>query len=240
MKMKFLLFALCSLLFANAPTAQAATPWWLQPTICKLNPTHCYPAMGAGFDSEMWDATGNCRGLKLICPAATTDKSDTVPKPIGRGELAAGTGISPDFDTDILNGDCFGSRKTIANGSQASVNGKYVRVWCGGILANADETLASGEITLGTQPTCRDIAPDGYVAVLNQKCYGKMYDPADYYIECSGTNELPTRIIATNNADYATGISGGGYDYPTDAASARDLFDTMQTNSAKQKAEYFK
>ncbi|MBQ8255665.1 MAG: hypothetical protein IJY99_01730 [Alphaproteobacteria bacterium] len=37
--------------------AFGATPWWEQPTVCKLNPSDCYSGMGAGFDSEMWDAT---------------------------------------------------------------------------------------------------------------------------------------------------------------------------------------
>lgn len=51
-----LLFSLCSL----GDTYAATTPWWMQPTVCRLDPTDCYTTMGMGFDSEMWDATSNC------------------------------------------------------------------------------------------------------------------------------------------------------------------------------------
>lgn len=227
--------AFCSVLFTGMTFA--ATPWWEQPTICKSNPTNCYASMGAGFDTGMWDAVSNCWGLKFVCPdalSAATSQSVLM----GKSEIMAGTGIKNDFDIDILNTDCFGVRKTIANGSMASVNGSYVNVWCSGILSNPDETLPSGEITLGAQPTCKDLAPDGWIAVLNQKCYGKYLEPNDYYIECEGNNVLPSRIIVLNGSEKIVGV-GSLPNHPIDTSTAKALFDTMQTVSASQKSKYF-
>lgn len=218
--------------------ACAATPWWLQPTVCRVNPTNCYTGMGAGFDTEMWDGVANCRGMKWICPDATI-AIDSDPVLMGKNEISANTGINSDFDTSILYNDCFGARKTTANGSQASVGGSYVNVWCNGVLSSPDETLATGEITFGAQPTCTELAADGWVAVLNSKCYGKFYDPGQYYIECAGANLTPNRIIVLNGADAAIGTGSGNYNYPTDTSAAKTLFDKMQSNSATQKAKYF-
>ncbi|MDR0726685.1 MAG: hypothetical protein LBF37_01325 [Rickettsiales bacterium] len=227
---------LCAIILGG--NAMAAIPWWLQPTICRPNPTGCYASMGSGFDDGMWDATSNCWGLKMICgQAIIPTASDSVA--MGKTTITAGTGINNDFDTDLLNGDCFGSRKTTANGSMASVNGTYVNVWCNGILDSADEVLPTGEITFGTQPKCKDIAPNGWVAVLNQKCYGKYYDPSDYYIECEGNNVMPTRLIELNGAAAIIGTGSGSYDYPTDTNAAKSLFDKMQATSTAQKAQYF-
>lgn len=228
---KLFLFSLLS--FITVATANAATPWWLQPTICKLNPTDCYRGMGAGYDPEMWDATSSCWGIKYICGDALTTKTSD-PQPMGRAEIARGTGISTDYDTDLLgvDGDCFGRRKTAENGSIASVNGKYVNVWCNGILPNPDETLEYGEITYGTQPTCASLAADGYVGIENGRCYGKYYDSAQYYIEC-GTDLLPSRLIVLNGADYTATTK-----YPTES-DAEKMFDTMYSVSRDQKAKYF-
>jgi hypothetical protein len=121
------------------------------------------------------------------------------------------------------------------------VGGTYVNVWCNGVLGSPDETLSTGEIvTSGAQPVCKDISSDGWVAVLNQKCYGKYYDPSNYYIECDGNNLLPSRLIELNGASPITGTGGGNYAYPTTTAAAKTLFDTMQASSAAQKAKYFK
>ncbi|MDL2295199.1 hypothetical protein LJC18_00045 [Lachnospiraceae bacterium OttesenSCG-928-E19] len=231
-----LLTGCAGLMLSNS--AMAATPWWLQPTICRPNPNHCYTSMGAGYDTGMWDATGSCWGLKLICPnALTTNPNDAVP--MGKNDLTARKNIKTDFDIGILVDDCFGSRKTAANGTMAAVDGKYVNVWCNGVLNNPDETLPNGEITYDTQPVCRDLAPDGFIAVVNQKCYGKFYDPSSYYIECSGSKVLPERIIQLNgaNADIGTGLINPNY--PTDTAAAKSLFDKMQSVSANQKKQYF-
>lgn len=215
----------------------ATTPWWLQPTVCRLDPTGCYPTMGAGFDSEMWDATSNCWGLKLICPDALLDGSRTA-QPMGRAEIArdGGKKISTDFNTDLLgpDGDCFGRRKTSENGTVASVGGTLVKVWCPGILDNPDETLTNGEITYGTQPTCSQLAENGYVGVENGRCYGKYFDSAQYYIECGDTLE-PTRLIVLNGADYTASMNGA----PADATTAEQLFDKMYSVSQAQHAKYF-
>lgn len=233
--MKKLFFA--SLLFGGAAitAADAAIPWWQQPTICRLNPANCYTSMGVGFDSGMWDAGANCWGMKLICPQATT-ASDSVPVAMGRNEIASGSGISRDFDTSVLNGDCYGARKTVSNGSMASVNGDYINVWCNGILDNADETIGGGEITYGAQPTCAKLAQNGYVGVLNGRCYGKYYDMNEYFIECGASNLLPTRLIVLNGADY-TAPQGNA---PTDKASADKKFDKMESISKTQRSKYFK
>lgn len=233
--MKKLFFA--SLLCGTAviSTAHAAAPWWQQPTICRLNPANCYSGMGAGFDSGMWDAGANCWGLKLICPQAlTTARSE--PIAMGRNEIANGNGIRRDFDTNILNGDCFGMRKTVSNGSMASVNGDYVNVWCAGILDNPDETIGNGEITYGAQPTCAKLAENGYVGVLNGRCYGKYYNMNEYFIECTGTDLMPSRLIVLNGADYTAPSSGA----PADKSAADAKFDKMESISKTQRAKYFK
>lgn len=253
-----LISSLCCLTVGGM--AGAATPWWQQSTICRINPTDCYVGMGTGFDNGMWDATSSCWGLKLICHNALTTVNpipiptgksrigggDIIlvpgsdPVPMGKIEIASGTGIKQDFDTGILNGDCFGSRKTTANGSLASVNGNYVNVWCSGILNSSDELLPNGEITFGAQPKCKDLSPNGWVAVLDKRCYGKFYDPTKYYIECEGVTELPKRLIVLNGAEAITGSgSAPSSDYPTDVATAQALFDKMQSVSAEQKAKYF-
>jgi hypothetical protein len=234
--MRKILFLIPFSLFLNA--AVAAVPWWQQPTICKSNPANCYAGMGAGFDDGMWDAVSNCWGMKMICPQALT-AGGTDPVPKGKSAIAAGTGIKADFDTDILNSDCFGSRRTAANGSMASVNGSYVNVWCGGVLNNADEVLQTGEIMLGAQPTCKELAQNGWVAVLNQRCYGKYYDSSNYYVECAGSNMLPSRLIELNGASAVIGTSAGNYNYPTDVGAAKSLFDEMHATSASQKSKYF-
>lgn len=234
----FLFSSLCTGIMSDGALAASVIPWWLQPTVCKPNTTNCYQSMGGGFDAGLWDTTSNCRGLKLICPEATT-AADNDPVPMNKLAISAGTGINSDFDTDLQNGDCFGTRRTTANGSMASVNGKFVNVWCNGVLDYADETLPSGEITLGPQPICKDLAPNGFIAILNQKCYGKFYDPGTYYIECEGNNTLPNRLIVLNGADSITGTGSGNYDYPTDANAAKSIFDQMQSISTAQKSKYF-
>ncbi len=217
--------------------ANAATPWWEQPTVCRLNPTNCYSAMGAGFESGMWDSTSNCWGLKLICPEALTEPA-TQPIPIERTALKSGKGILSDFDTDALSasGDCYGRRKSSKNGATVSVNGKYVNVYCPGILDNPDETLENGEIVYNNQPTCQTLAESGYVATLNDDCFGKYYDISNYFIECGGTSLLPARIIILNGADY--NITHPGMPQTMDAANK--MFETMYSTSKIQHDKYFK
>ena len=87
---KILLISTISLMTSSM--AGAATPWWEQPTICKINPTQCYSNMTTGYfietgNTETWDATGNCWGLKVICPNALTNGA-TEPTPMTRADIA--------------------------------------------------------------------------------------------------------------------------------------------------------
>lgn len=216
----------------------ATTPWWERPTICRLNTTDCYSNLSsAGFESGMWDTNGKCWGMKLICPEALTSSNERYPVPMPKDVIAKGTGINKDFDLDVLNNDCFGARKTADNGTKAYVDGKLVNVWCNGILMNPDENLANGEITYSVQPTCEDLAFDGYVAVLDKRCYGKFYDPSKYFIECTGSAMLPSKIVEVNDADY---MGPTGAMNPKDKDEATALFNKMYNNSKTQHAKYFK
>jgi len=232
---KLFIASLVSIMSCGAAICDA-TPWWEQPTVCRLSPSNCYAGqMGAGYDSTMWDATANCWGMKFICPAALTT-GETQPVAIGRNEIAGGVNINRDFDTETLNGDCFGARRTTANGTMASVNGNYVNVWCNGVLDNPDEQLPNGEITLSAQPTCAALAENGYAGVLNGKCYGKYYDMEKYLIECNGSSATPSRLIVLNGADY--GAPRG--DTPADKSAADAKFDQMERVSQAQHKQYFK
>ncbi len=190
--------------------------------------------MGAGYDSEMWDADSSCRGMKWICADALTDKNATDAKLVGRADIAHGTGINSDFDINVLNGDCFGMRKTSAGGTKVLIDGKYVNVWCAGVLRNVDETLEFGEITYGAQPTCQTLADDGFVAIAQNKCMGKSFDTAEYFIECDGGDgTLPNRLIVLNGADAN---ASGGMD-SRDAAN--QLMEKMYQVSQTQHKKYF-
>ncbi len=222
------------ILSISAGASMAAIPWWEQPTVCRVSPSNCYPSMGAGYDSSMWDVGSNCWGQKMICPEATIAQNDS-PVAMERGEIARGTGIKQDFDTNVLNGDCFGVRKTINNGSMASVDGKFVNVWCNGVLDNVDEVLPNGEISFSANPSCTELADNGYIAVLNQRCYGKYYDTAQYYIECDAAGLLPARLIVLNGANYETTATN----VPADQRAADAIFDTMHQASSAQHDKYF-
>ena len=235
MKKLFFVSLLGMLAAPAAFGATSSTPWWLQPTICRISTTNCYVPMGAGYDAELWDTSANCRGMKLICPRALTAGGDE-PVPMGKTDLSKGTGIKADFDVTALADGCFGARKTSANGTLASVNGKYINVYCRGVLDNPDEIVATGEITTGVQPTCGALAENGYAAVINGRCYGKYYNPNEYYIEC-GSDLLPTRLIVLNGADYMAGASANTPS-TTDAAKAK--FDSMHKVSQAQHEKYFK
>ena len=233
MKKIFTISVLC-LSFAPG-MAGAVTNWWEQPTVCKLDPTDCYTSMGIGYEPEEWDSGAECWGMKLICPEALKS-GGTYPVAMGRDDIKNGTGINADFDTNILDGDCFGVRKTTENGAMAMINGEYTRVWCNGILDNPDEYMQNGEITYGAQPTCAQLAEYGYVAAINNNCYGKYYDAAQYYIECNGDDVMPSRLILLNGADY-TMASGHA---PADERAADKLFDEMESKSESQRDIYFK
>lgn len=231
---RLLLISLISGIWSVGASA-ATLQWWQQPTICRASSVTCYPSMGTGYDYELWDKDSDCRGMKLICPAALV-AGGTEPMPISKSKLPADAKvIKKDFDTTVLASGCFGARKTQNNGTQASVNGKFVNVYCRGILTNPDEIVTTGEITLGAQPTCQELADNGYAAVVNGKCYGKYYNPSEYYIEC-GTDIIPTRLIILNGADYMAASKNT----PSTKAEADVIFKQMQDISSVQRAQYFK
>ncbi len=231
------IFAFSVLNIALVPMAFAATPWWQHADICRRDPTTCYSRMGAGYDSELWDTTDKCWGMKYICPDALVSGGDE-PVPMGRDAIRRGDNILDDFDTDELNGDCFGVRKTTSNGAMASVDGQYVRVWCNDVPLDASvEPMPNGVIVSDpdAQPTCADLADYGYAAVQNGDCYGKYYDFAKYHLVC-GNDLEPDLIVITNGADYT--LASGNM--PADRNAADALFDKMESVSQVQHAKYFK
>ena len=183
----------------------------------------------------IWDATAKCWGLKIICPEALNDPTST-PRAMGRADIADKKKINQDFNTELLstNGDCFGRRKTSSDGTIASVNGNDVYVWCPGILTSPDEFMTNGEITYGAQPTCEQLASDGYVAVANGRCYGKYFDEYKYFIEC-GSAIQPTRLIVLNGAAHNAATTNA----PRDTETAKRLFDKMYDVSKEQNKKYF-
>lgn len=232
----FLLFALNIIPAISATN----TPWWLRPTVCKINPTNCYSDMTYGYLNEMgnpdsWDNTSNCWGLKLICPEALTT-GDKQPVALERTEIERSQKINSDYDVNKLSAtrDCFGIRKTSEGGAKVYVNGKLVNVWCSGILNKPDEILDNGEIMYDVQPTCQTLATNNFVAVENGTCYGKYYDTSKYHIEC-GSNLTPKRLIVLNGADYTTAHR----DAPKTKDDADKVFDQMYSASKEQKSKYF-
>lgn len=228
-------FASLFFLGALSSTAFGAVQWWDMDTVCQIDNTPCYTGLSAGIDSSLetgWDVSGSCRGKKYICADALTNSDESVA--MERADIARGTGINSDFDTTIfVSGEnCYGARKTRDSGRSALVNGRYAHVWCNGVLSNPTEQLPNGEITTGAEPTCRQLAADGYAAVLNGKCYGKYYNMDKYIIECDG--ETPS-LVVLNGANY----SSGGHSSVT-TSSVNTLFNTMMTSAASQRAKYFK
>ena len=241
---KTFLFSAISLLMFGAANA----------TVCKLVPTKCYTNMGTGYfysatnpDPESWDITSNCWGKKYICVEALTDAyvnthNITDRAALGRKEIASNI-KSSDFDTTILNGDCFGARISKDGGAQVKVGGRYVNVWCSGVLDDLnsirgisitiDDTFDNGDITLGTQPTCDILSQVNYANIQNGKCYGKYYNPNEYRVQCNGENPM---LIVLNGAD-PDGTPNTDIKTKTDA-DAR--FRTMYENAKKLHKEYFK
>ena len=213
----------------------AAFDWWLYESmygsICQADNTRCYAQNTPGIDftsDESWDVSGSCRGKKYICADALVG-GGTEPVAMERAEILRGTGINPDFDTDVLVGDCYGARKTSQNGAMVLMNGRYAKVWCDGILSNPTDTVENGDI--GTAPTCRELADMNYVATLNGRCYGKYYDPSKYSIDCDGDNPV---IIVLNGAQYTQGIDNFITPFVVNAR-----FSAMQTSAATQRSIHF-
>lgn len=232
MKKLLILLSICAVTSLHA----AGTEWWAQDTICRPITNKCYTVMGAGYNSGLWDASSNCWGMKYVCANATknTEKSLVEIKEISRISAKY-----TDFDFSQLNTTdrCFGVRKTQNNGTQAMVNGKYVNVYCKGVLDTDTETITNGEISLwDSQPTCRELANNGWLKVLNNgKCYGKRYPLPDYFIECDKAQTANTRIIVLNgNTNYlinTDGVSTGKY--PTTAKKATAIFNDLATTAEK-------
>ena len=233
---RFLIISLLALIYTDVAVS---APWWEQLTVCRMDTTQCYTGMGAGFDAEMWDASGNnekgCWGMKYICAEALQQESNK-PVLVAQKDLTD-KNINPDFDINKLSdsGDCFGRRITNKSGNQVMVNGNYVNVYCDGVLNKSDETLANGEIVYGTQPTCDTLKKNGFVAVENGKCFGKYYDESEHYIQC-GKDLKPEQIIVLNGARLSTVPSNA----PKTSAEAEKIFKEMQSISKTQKTQYFK
>lgn len=221
-------------------------------TVCKLIPTKCYTTMGTGYfydtdEPDSWDITSNCWGKKYICAEALTttylDSHNVTDRvALGRKEIASAT-ESNDFDVTVLNGDCFGSRIVKDGGAQIKVHGNYVNVWCPGVIdalntlpgvnITISDTMDNGDITLGTQPTCTNLADAGYINIQNGKCYGKYYDLDEYRIKCDASN--PTLIVlngALSNGDNT--VSDIKIKTEADAR-----FRTMYENAKKLHKQYF-
>lgn len=232
---KTYLFSILSII-GMCNTATAFTPWWEQPTVCRLDPSRCYPTMGAGFDTELWDSDAKCWGQKIICADALTSGNED--RPIKKQDTTNSNYVSSDFDINTLSadGDCYGQRKTRNDGTETMVNGKYVQVWCHGILDNADETLPNGEVTFGTQPTCKTLAEYGYVAVENGRCYGKYFNPTQYHIDCGDKTTTPSRLIILNGADINAPMGNA----PATMADANTRFEEMYKTSKEKKSSVFK
>ena len=248
---KTCLFCIVSLLFVG--NANAA--------ICKLIPTKCYTTMGAGYlynannpEPDSWDITSNCWGKKYICAEALTatyrqehNINSIVADPValGRKEIAVATN-SEDFDMTILNGDCFGSRIVKDGGAQMKVDGNYVNVWCSGVLDDVnmaikngpnikiDNTFDNGDITLGTQPTCTQLADAGYVNIQNGRCYGKNYDTDEYAILCDAGGNPSLVVLNGVDRDNITAT-----DIKT-KTQANERLETMYINAKKLHKQYFR
>lgn len=215
--------------------AFGATDWWNHPTICTIDETRCYGATTPGLDDSLetgWDVSGGCRGKKYICTNALTIDA-TEPVAMERADITSGNKVISDFDTTVyVSGDnCYGARRSRNGGTMVSVNGNYVRVWCNGVLSNPDEQLTFGEITVGNQPTCSELAADGYAPILNGKCYGKYYNPNSYAITCDG--ETPKLTILNGATDYNPNGNG------VTESDATAIFKSMVSTSTNRRNIYF-
>ena len=219
-------FILSLIIIPFMTASHAALNWWDQPTVCRANPAKCYTTMGAGYDVEEWDTESDCRGKKIICGTALKPTSDN-DWALSKIDIRNMNGINPDFNIDVLNGGCFGARKTISNGLQAMYNNKAIDVYCPGILENVYdydlvENVETGSILKRTtQPKCSELAEYGYARVKNGKCYGKRYDESEYYIDCSNGDNA--RLIILNGADYTEPMGNN----PRTLDAAEELFKQM-------------
>ncbi len=225
--------------FFVAASANAAD-WWAMDTICRPDPDKCYTSMGVGFDAALWDTSAGCWGMKMVCGDSLVGATDDM-VPYSKSQISSGLNKNADFDFELLNSTsrCWGARKTKDNGSKAMVGGAWVNVFCSGVLSGADQRVANGEIMLSQQPTCSELAQDGWVVALNtNKCFGKKYAYPDYFIECGTSNDLPSRIIVLGGArNFATGGTGSGA--PATVSAATNILNQMYTVSRQKHVEKF-
>lgn len=244
MKKLLILLSICSVTSVHA----ADTEWWLKDTICRQNPDKCYLSMGIGYDSGYWDSENKCWGMKYVCDDSIGESSEDGKVLLSIKKLTEAQEKNKDFDFTQLNTSsrCFGTRKTKDGGTKAMVNGEYVKVFCTGVLDSDNVRVANGEIALNYkgagQPTCRDLADNGWLNILNNnKCYGKRYPLPNYFIECDSEQEANTRVIVLNgNTNYVANVSGtSSGNYPVKADKAAQVFDEMQTVAQKNHYEKF-
>ncbi len=240
MNKKYIFFITAILGIYNS--ANAFTPWWEQDTICRINSNNCYSSATKGINMESWDDTSKCWGKKIICAKALALKNSSDNTEVAKKDISNTSYVNADFDTNKLSKSgeeyCYGQRKTKSNNTQAMVNGTYVKVWCPGILDNADDSTQNGEITFGTQPTCNMLAEKNYIAVIDDKnkCYGKKLSTS-YYIDCSdSTNDKPSQLIVLNDAD----INAPQGNTPQTMADAKAKFQDMHKTSTDRKSVAFK
>jgi hypothetical protein len=239
-----LAFLVCAV---SAPARAADAPalgWWLQPTICRPSNQSCYAGVGAnepGFRDE-WDDGAACRGKKVICENALSPKSAlSGNESFSKAEIAVSqksvdggdpmTINTADFDISTLdtrahNDECFGVRRTRNNGTRASVGGDWTDVYCPGAVDGLDyEEIATGHVVVsGPKPTCDTLKANGYIKILNGKCYGKGGFTADknYLVQCGGAL-LPDLIVIPNGAT----VNGTSGSHPKTEADANAKFNEM-------------
>ncbi len=230
---KLFIFSILSLTTTINAAMAINLSWWEQETVCRINTTKCYAAMGTGFETDEWDNDAQCRGMKYICPNAFKSNKPTEAKLVSRDKIS--TTVSSDFDANILSdtNNCFGVRKSNQTGSKVMLDGEYTNVWCHGILNNPIEETKNGEIT-NTRVTCNDLKTNGYIGVENGKCWGKPYNDAKYYIDCGDNSQfVPKQLIVLNGTEYSADNSQIQED-------VQKQMKEMFSISKEQKAKYFK
>ena len=253
-----------------SPAAAAPTiPWWERPTICQLSDESCWgAAAGQGINDE-WDDKAACKGKKIICANAIiggASKNEAFSKSEISSAEKTGVGkIDSDFDVYILDSrekddQCFGVRRTQNNGTSAKVSGApggWVNVYCMEVPGNFDEELAGagehfpyGQIVTAPakpQPNCESLKGDGFMGILNGRCYGRDgYPDSDYFLECDSSKPsrlLPTTIVILNGADINDiktspwGATPPASSYPTTEQDADARFNAMIKMAAEKQRD---
>ncbi|MCL2369432.1 MAG: hypothetical protein FWC83_02030, partial [Alphaproteobacteria bacterium] len=233
MKNISLIFAGFSLLFIASADAMN---WWERPTICQAVPFTevCPGAGGPGFEMQMWDTTGisptqGCWGVRRICREAfliepTDPRDDYIARP--RHSTLTSMQIRSEFtiySTNEINAfnaerGCYGVRLMAADSTRAVCTPyRTTPVWCPDVAESFPhinwERVGTGYMSCTENPTCRELAERGWVAMRGANCYGREF-PYDnglgYFIECpSDINEqAATRIVRLNTAGVVNQSTG--------------------------------